>query len=326
MIKRIAVFVVAVCVLVFPCYAASVGDEVYVGGMAFGIQLYTDGVLVCGVSQVDAELGNTSPGDIAGIKKGDIITKFDSKTVSNVNDILDSLKISEGKPLEIVFTRSGRQMESTITPVRSLSEGIYKIGLWLKDGTSGIGTVTYVEDNGSFAGLGHGVCDADTGELMTMRNGITTDVTLTGVQESISGHPGQLIGILTDKNGNLSKNTISGVFGKFNDISDLGNTAVIASKDNVCEGPASILCTLDNNIICQYEITIEKINNTKDSTKNFVIRVTDDDLMCKTGGIVQGMSGSPIIQNDKLVGAVTHVFVDDPERGYGIFIENMLTQ
>lgn len=324
MIKKTIIFILIISIFVLPSFAAEVGDTVSVGGMAFGIKFYTDGVLICGVSDVDTETGNVSPGSIAKLQKGDIITKIDSTDITDVKDILDILKKSEGKPLNMKVSRKDRNIDTTITPVKSYSEGLYKLGLWLKDGTAGIGTVTYIEDNSSFAGLGHGVCDTESGELMKLREGKVTDVTITGIKTSTPGAPGQLQGIFSAENGLIYSNTLQGVYGSFSVNPDTNTKAVIASKNEISEGPATILCTLDDNIICQYNIKIEKINHNTNDTKNFVIKVTDDKLLDKTGGIVQGMSGSPIIQNDKLIGAVTHVLVDDPTRGYGIFIENML--
>ncbi len=324
MVKKALIFIMIISVFALPSFAASVGDTVTVGGMAFGIKFYTDGVLVCGVSDVDTNDGNISPGTIAGLKKGDIITKLDGTDIAEIKDVIKILKNCEGKPLSVCYQRENKSETTTITPIKSLSEGSFKLGLWLKDGTAGIGTVTFIEDDGSFAGLGHGVCDSESGELMKMREGSVTDVTVTGIKLSSKGAPGYLQGIFTNKTGEVFLNTLQGVFGKFNADFDSCTKAVISSSDEIKEGPATILCTLDNNIICQYDIEIEKINHNDSDTKNFVIRVTDEELLKKTGGIVQGMSGSPVIQNEKLVGAVTHVLVDDPARGYGIFIENML--
>lgn len=324
MFKKVFIFLLIISIFALPSFAASIGDTVTVGGMAFGIKFYTDGVLICGVSDVDTVDGNVSPGTVAKLKKGDIITKLDDTDVVEIKDILNILKVCEGKPINVSYQRKGENKTTTITPVKSVSEDTFKIGLWLKDGTAGIGTVTYVEDNGNFAGLGHGVCDTESGELLKLRKGKVTNVTLTGVKLSVAGTPGYLQGVFTDEIGNMFSNTVQGVYGIFDKFNDIGMKAVVASSEDTKEGPATILCTLDDNIICKYDIEIEKINHNDNDTKNFVISVTDKDLLEKTGGIVQGMSGSPIIQDGKLVGAVTHVLVDDPTRGYGIFIENML--
>ncbi|MBR4880791.1 MAG: PDZ domain-containing protein, partial [Clostridia bacterium] len=201
MIRKTIIFLMIISLFTLPSFAASVGDTVYVGGMTFGVKFYTDGVLVCGVSEVDSDDGNVSPGDIAGLKKGDIITRIDDTDITNLKDILNILKLSEGKPLNLCVMRNSTTKQLTVTPVRSVSEDCYKLGLWLKDGTSGIGTVTYIEDNGNFAGLGHGVCDSESGELLKMREAKVTDVTVTGVKISRSGEPGNLQGVFINETG-----------------------------------------------------------------------------------------------------------------------------
>ena len=307
--------------------ALAAGDTVGVGGMAFGIKFQTDGVLICGISEVDCETNNVSPGKIAKLKKGDIILKLNGKETTCVDDIIEIVNASNGCELTMDILRADDKMQIKITPVLSKSEGTYKLGLWIKDGTAGIGTVTYIDvDNKSFAGLGHGVCDIETGQLMKLRKGSICDVTINGIKAGVIGNPGELQGFFSrEDTGLLLSNTEQGVFGVFNStLPDCKEYAVLASREEVNEGDANILCTLDDNSISRYDIKIEKINNNSKNTKNFIIRVTDETLLKKTGGIVQGMSGSPIIQNGKLVGAVTHVLVDDPTRGYGIFIENML--
>lgn len=307
--------------------AAEPGDDVIIGGMPFGIKFYTDGVIVCGISDVDTEKGNISPGHTAGIKKGDIITKINNDTVESVNDIIEYTKSSGGKKMVLTVNRNGKSIDIDILPIISVSENEYKLGLWIKDGTAGIGTVTYIEKgSNSFAGLGHGVCDIETAQLMKMKKADVCDVTVTSVNKSSQGSPGELKGFLCSKiTGKLTSNTEHGVFGVFNSTTSSDKfTAKIAEENEIKEGSATILCTLDDNNISEFNIIIEKLYNTEDKTKNFIIRVTDDRLLKKTGGIVQGMSGSPIIQNGKLVGAVTHVLVEDPTRGYGIFIHNML--
>lgn len=322
----------AVCIVLvlslLPCsaFAAKPGDTVIAGGMPFGLKFYTDGVLVCGVSQVDAENKNISPGENAGIIKGDIITKIEGKKVSSVNDIIEIADKSMGKTVTMDILRDNKTQSISIKPELSKSEGRYKLGLWIKDGTAGIGTVTYIEQTDDrFAGLGHGVCDVETGSVLKLKNADVCQVTLTSVKAGKKGDPGELRGMISDNEiGYLTENTEHGVYGFFEKLPDTRTNCVIAQKGEITEGEATILCTLDDNIISEYTIEIEKIYNNSEKTKNFVIKATDDRLISKTGGIVQGMSGSPIIQNGKLVGAVTHVLVDDPTRGYGIFIENML--
>ncbi len=327
-ISILIVIIIIITLLLLPVEATCVGDTVIVGGMAFGIKFYTDGVLICGVSEVDTDNGNVSPGEISKLRCGDVILMVNDSCVNSVEDVTKAVKESHGKAITLNIRRSNDIYNISITPLISKSEKEYKLGLWIKDGTAGIGTVTYIDSNtGNFAGLGHGVYDIESGQLMQLREGKVCDVTLSGIKRGEKGDPGELQGFFSNNNtGILLSNTDQGVFGIFTATLPLSDQcAVIASNDEVEEGSATILCTLDDNIISQYDIEIEKINYSSKNTKNFVIKVTDDKLIEKTGGIVQGMSGSPILQNGKLIGAVTHVLVDDPLRGYGIFIENMLS-
>lgn len=311
----------------FIASAADIGDLVIVGGMPFGIKFYTEGILVSGISEVDTDEGNISPGKLAGLENGDIITAIDGITINNASEMMELVSSSKGAELSFDVLRNTKKLKLKVQPRLSLSENQYKTGLWIKDGTAGIGTVTYIDkQNSSFAGLGHGVCDTETAELLKMKKADVCDVIISRIKKGVPDDPGALQGILSasDK-GYLTGNTAHGVYGviDFDDSSD-NIKAVIAPKEELVEGPADILCTLDDNSIGKYSIEIEKIFKHSENTKNFIIRVTDPKLIKSTGGIVQGMSGSPIIQDGKLVGAVTHVLVEDPTRGYGIFIENML--
>lgn len=302
--------------------------KVYLGGMAFGVKVYTDGIIVEGVSEVDCKGKNVNPGEKSGILKGDIIKKINGKEIQSTTELLDAAKNSDGKGIKLSVLRGKEMLDIQITPAYSESEKQYKLGIWIKDGTAGIGTITYIDPNDlSFGGLGHGICDAESQKLFPMSYGKVCDVTISGVDKGEKGDPGELKGFFgTENPGVLLENTQKGVFGilhssKYTEKSKLVD---IELRDKVTTGPATILCTLDSDNICEYDIKIEKINKYSDDTKNFVIKVTDEKLLEKTGGIVQGMSGSPILQNGKLIGAVTHVLVNDPTRGYGIFIENML--
>ena len=212
-----------------------------------------------------------------------------------------------------------------ITPIKD-KEGKYKAGIWIRDEASGIGTVTYIiPETGEFAGLGHGICDGDTGAILPIKRGIVSDAELIGIIKGIKGTPGELKGAIgTDKKGALIKNTESGVYGIFAHIpNSLTVKMKIADKNELKEGKAILRCFASGSID-DYEIEISQINNLDGASKNFVIKVTDQRLLELTGGIVQGLSGSPIIQNGKLIGAVTHVKIAEPTEGYGIFIENML--
>ena len=297
------------------------------GGMPFGVKLSTKGILIIGVSEVDCEGGNKNPCYDAGIRAGDVITKINGEEPCDAEELQIAASGSGGKPIELTVERGGESKKYTVSPIKSKSDGVYKLGLWVKDRAAGIGTVTfYNPENNTFAGLGHGICDAETGALLPMSEGNVFNVRIDGVIRGKAGEPGELKGYFTSgKIGALYGNTHFGVFGILAEKpTNAGDKIPIGLKNEVCEGNATIRCTLGEGGIGEYSVDISKIDTSNRSTKNFVIEVTDPELIQATGGIVQGMSGSPIIQNGKLIGAVTHVLIDDPTKGYGIFIENML--
>ena len=227
------------------------------------------------------------------------------------------------------FVRDGKKYKARILPVKASADLKYKAGMWVRDSTAGIGTVTcYDPEDGSFAGLGHGIYDSDTQLLLPLLRGAVVDITLDDIIKGRNGHPGELKGTFgTEKTGTLLGNTPCGVYGVLAKKPQLiYGKLPCALKSEVQKGKASILSNVDGNGVKEYAVEIVKIYSGNEETKNFVIEVTDRELLEKTGGIVRGMSGSPIIQNGKLVGAVTHVLVNEPSKGYGIFIENMLAQ
>ncbi len=298
------------------------------GGMPFGVRFFTRGVLVVGVTDVVGENGTTSPAREAGIEQKDVIIKIDGKEINTAEQVTALVENSGGKPLELVILRNGNEMTLTLTPKPSKPDGIYRAGLWIRDSTAGIGTVTMLDTkSGRFWGLGHGICDVETGELLPLLRANVSGVTISGIEKGKKGAPGELKGYFGNAAaGKLWCNTNAGVSGELTSLKiDPPQKAMhLARASEVHEGDAYIYCTLDDNTVKKYEIKIQKIRDKDESGKNFVIKITDPVLIEKTGGIVQGMSGSPIIQNGKIVGAVTHVLVGDPTCGYGIFIENML--
>ena len=298
------------------------------GGMPFGAKMFTEGLIVVGFTDVDCTSGSKQPAYDAGIRVKDIILSINGTPVTSAEKMAEAVGSCDGSPLTVRLLREEQPMTVTVIPSFSESEQQYKTGMWVRDNTAGIGTVTYVDPKtGAFAGLGHGICDAETGTLLPLSRGIIVDVTITGIQKGVSGIPGELKGRFSSgRHGSLLGNSDTGVFGVFTSLPDntsAENTVPIALKNEIRDGKATIYCTLDENGIQSYEVNIRKIKNSMDN-KNMEITVTDPILLEKTGGIVQGMSGSPIIQNGKLVGAVTHVLISDPAKGYGIFIENML--
>lgn len=337
-ITRFALFAVAlVCVLgalglPLPVIGASAapasGARLIPGGMPFGVKFSTEGVLVVGFCDVDAEGGQVNPAYAAGLREHDVITSLGGKQIADAAQFGSMIEGAGATPLTLTYTRSGKSYSTTLTPALSLSENRYKTGLWVRDSGAGIGTVTFIDpETGEFGGLGHGICDTESGALVSMTRGVVSGVTISGVQKGVSGKPGELKGYFgTAKTGTLLQNTDCGVFGIFAKAPATENSPLpIAKASEVREGEAFILCTVDGGKPCRYSIRISDIDKTATGSKCFTVKITDPKLIEKTGGIVQGMSGSPIIQNGKLIGAVTHVLIGDPTTGYGIFIENMLS-
>lgn len=301
--------------------------QVYAGGIPFGVKLYTDGLLVIGFEDVDCSAGSAAPAKDAGLQISDIIIKANGKKVATAEDFIGVIEESGGKAVRLVYLRDDAEYECEVIPSVSDADGKYKTGMWLRDSTAGIGTVTFVvPDSGVFGGLGHGICDSETGTLVPLSRGVTSGVVIGGIKKGTAGSPGELKGTFNgEKTGNLLENTENGVFGIFADDKLCGSEKVtLGRKDELTEGDAYILCTLDDNKPRKYSVRISEIHRESTGNKCFIVTVTDKDLIEKTGGIVQGMSGSPIIKDGVLVGAVTHVLINDPTKGYGIFIENML--
>lgn len=297
------------------------------GGNAFGIKFFTDGILVIGLSDVKTKEGSVSPGRLAGIEPGDVIKEVDGEKIANSEAFIKKIENLGGKEIKLAINRNGTDLEIPIKSVLSQETNTYKMGLWVRDSTAGIGTVTFIDsDSNIFAGLGHGICDSDTGVLMPLGTAAIVDVTITGINKGKVNAPGELKGSFSNiREGFLTANTNVGVFGLYDKLPDATLPAIpIGLKGEVVPGEATIICTLNGAQPQEYKIEVVKINNMDSDTKNMLLRVTDEKLLEQTGGIVQGMSGSPIIQNGKLIGAVTHVLYNDPTKGYGIFIENML--
>ena len=267
-----------------------------------------------------------NPGDTHELKVGDKIKSINGHRVFSVKDIKNITRDFCGEDITLICDRDGKEISVKIKPKEV--DGEYKLGIVLKDGAAGIGTITYIDpETGLFGGLGHGICDTDTGEVINFTEGQITGVILSGVKKGEEGKPGELSGLLTDKvKGKLYSNTECGVFGKLDTVPEsLTATAIkVAHRDEVHAGEATILSTVKAGSVKEYKIEISDINKSSTGTKSFKIKVTDPALIAITGGVVRGMSGSPIIQDGKLVGAVTHVMVANPTEGYGIFIENML--
>ncbi len=299
------------------------------GGQVFGVRMYTPGIMVVRTCEVMSETGRCTPAETSGLTKKDLITHIDGKEVHSMKDVTAAVENCGGKALSFTVSRSGQALTLSVQPVLSKPDGKYRIGVFVRDRTAGIGTVTFIHpETGVFGGLGHGICDGDTGALVPLSRGLVTDVHLQGVVKGLAGDPGELRGALgVQKLGMLSVNSEAGVFGMLAEkpAGESHPALPLARASEVKTGKATIYCTLADGECRPHDIEITKIHGPDRDTKCFSIRVTDEELLSVTGGIVQGMSGSPIVQNGKLVGAVTHVLLNDPTGGYGIFIEKMLS-
>ena len=306
--------------------SVEVVDElyVYVVGETFGIKIYTEGVLVVGFSDVDAAEGSVNPAKEAGIKAGDFIVSLNGVKVYTNEDVAAIIKSSEGEKISAKIVRDGKEKQVIIVPKLSASSNLYRAGVWVKDSSAGIGTLTfYSPTTNVICGLGHGICDSETETLLTLEQGEFVSAEVVAIEKGTSGKPGQLKGRFSGKSiSEFNLNSNNGVYGKLTSEIQIGNLTKIALKQEIKEGNAQIYTTIDETGPRAFDCKI-KINGKKDS-QNLIVEVTDEELLSITGGIVQGMSGSPIIQNGKLIGAVTHVLVDDPTKGYGIFAEKML--
>lgn len=296
------------------------------GGQPFGLRIFTDGVVVTGVGSVPIDGGTAYPAKKAGIKQGDIIKKINGTAVTSNADITRLVENCGGKPLKVELIHNGKDKTVTMLPAKQSADGKYRIGLWVRDSSAGVGTVTFVDNlNGLFAGLGHAICDVDTGDAMPLRTGDIVSATIRGCVKGTSGTPGELCGVFSSGViGELFINGDRGVYGILNKTEKKAKRIPVALSEEVKIGKAQIISTVSGTQPDYYDIEIVRIYKSDGEEKNMVIKVTDEDLLEKTGGIVQGMSGSPIIQNGMLVGAVTHVFVNDPQQGYAIFAEHML--
>ena len=302
------------------------------GGEAIGLRLYTSGVLVVGMSEiVGTDNKSYSPYKDSGIQEGDMIVKIDDKAITCTSDLITKVNECNGNSVEITYVRDGNNYITEIKPTKT-EENEYKLGLWVRDAAAGVGTITYYDpESQMFGALGHGILDIDTDQLIDIAKGEVITSKILSIVKGEKGKPGEVQGSIDNGKviGEVYKNTNFGIYGKLTDVSLIegGKTLEVMPRDEVKLGKATIICTLDDNKREEYEIEIEKLyTSTNRNNKNMIIKVTDERLLEKTGGIIQGMSGSPILQDGKFVGAVTHVMVNNPEKGYGIFADTMLKQ
>ena len=304
-------------------------ESVMVSGDTVGIYMETDGVLVIDTGEIVSQEGYTQEPAKNIVKPGDYIVAFNDRTVHSKKELLDDLSELGDLQVTLEVVRNGEKIPLSITPVKDV-RGEYKLGIWVRDNTQGIGTLTFADEKGSFGALGHGISDVDTGELLHINEGALYQAKIVGIQKGSSGSPGELSGMIhydaQQVIGSINKNCDQGIYGT---LSVLPNQLSlkkmeVAYKQELETGPATVLCCIAGEVK-EFDAEITRIDmNHEDSNKSFVIRVTDQELLDMTGGIVQGMSGSPVIQNGKFAGAITHVFVQDAARGYGIFAETMM--
>ncbi|WP_144547619.1 SpoIVB peptidase [Bacillus sp. X1(2014)] len=306
------------------------------GGQSIGVKLNTVGVLVVGHHLINTISGKKSPGEIAGIKIGDIITEINGNKIEKMTDVAPFVQTAgqEGKALDMVISRESGKFTTKLTPLKDKGENIYKLGLYIRDSAAGIGTMTFIHPQSKkYGALGHVISDMDTKQPIVVEDGQIVRSTVTSIEKGSNGDPGEkLARFSSDREivGNIQKNSPFGIFGEM--VKELKNGVMdkplpIALSHQVKEGPAKILTVVNNDRVEEFDIEIvSTIPQKFPATKGMVIKVTDPKLLKKTGGIVQGMSGSPIIQDGKLIGAVTHVFVNDPTSGYGVHIEWMLDE
>jgi len=304
------------------------GTKLIPVGKAVGIKLFSDGVLVVGLSGVETENGSASPGKSSGLKAGDVITHINGSEVDTIEQVQKLLAEQGDGKLTIQAVRSSRTIQLTAQPVEN-RDGVAQLGVWLRDSMAGIGTVTFYDPaRGTFAALGHGINDTDTATLMPLEKGSIMPAVVSEVKKGLSGQPGELHGQfeLTKDVGELKANTEKGIFGTAEafDIPKGARAMETARREDVKVGKATILSNVRGDTVEEFDVELVCVDRDSGGTRNMLLKVTDPELLELTGGIVQGMSGSPILQNGRIVGAVTHVLVNDPTRGYGIFIENML--
>ncbi len=310
--------------------------KVYPGGQSIGVKLNTLGVLVVGHHQVDTVEGKQSPGEIAGIQVGDIITKINGESIEQMSDVAPFVQEAgkTGNALDIVITRDKETIETKLIPLKDKQDSSFRIGLYIRDSAAGIGTMTFYDPlTMKYGALGHVISDMDTKKPIVVQDGQIVRSTVTSIEKGSNGVPGEkLARFSSDRSsiGNITRNSPFGIFGTLHkDIENgiMDQALPIALSHEVKEGPAKILTVVNDDKVEEFDVeVISSIPQKFPATKGMVIKITDPVLLEKTGGIVQGMSGSPIIQNGKVIGAVTHVFVNDPTSGYGVHIEWMLNE
>ena len=313
-------FLLALFIIPTNIYAYS--DKILAGGQNIGIEIKTSGVIIVGTYKT----GNNNPAIEAGLQIGDIITSIDNKEVTTIEEMVNSINTGSNDHIKIGYLRNGNTLYTDLQLYKE--NDTYKTGLYVKDTVSGIGTLTFIDPSTKFFGaLGHEITERNTGKLLEIKNGKIYTSTVTNIVPSNYGSPGEKNAKINKQDviGNIGENTIKGIFGEYSRELPDYKTSQVGHAEDIQKGEAKILTVIKDNEVEEFTINILKINKNQ-ATKNIIFEITDDELLSKTGGIVQGMSGSPIIQGEYIIGAVTHVVVDSPNKGYGIFITNMLEE
>lgn len=307
--------------------------ELIACGNTIGVKLKTDGVLVIGMSDVDTLDGKrVNPVKGTGIRPGDVLTEANNTQLNSISDLVNEIDKTKGGKIRLTYRRDDAYETVVVTPVKAIDDKKHHIGLWVRDSTAGIGTLTFFDpQTRQFGALGHAITDVDTGAVMPLKSGEILESNILTIRKGRQGSPGELKGVfLEDRNiiGSIRENGQNGIYGILHDGAESrlsGKSYPIGTRNQIVEGPAKILANINGKEVEEFKIEIQKVSRQRiNGSKAMVIKITDPRLIQETGGIVQGMSGSPIIQNNRIIGAVTHVLINDPTRGYGIFIESML--
>lgn len=310
--------------IILPLNVFAYSDYVIAGGQNIGIELDSNGVIIVGTYEVNKE----SPAKNANLKTGDKIIKINETPVSSIKEMINAIDDTRNDTVTISYLRANKEYQTELTLIQD-NDNVYKTGLYVKDSISGVGTLTFIDPNSKIYGaLGHEIIEKTTGQKLEIKDGKIYSSTVTSINPSIEGNPGEKNAIYNSNDifGNITENSTSGIFGTYKTTIPQNKLYEVAQPSEIKPGEASILTVTKGEEIKEYKINILKINKDTKSTKNMLFEVTDNELLKISGGIVQGMSGSPIIQGDNIIGAVTHVVVDDCTKGYGIFITNMLEE
>lgn len=313
--------IILIMFLVLPLNTLAYSDYIVASGQNIGIRLNSQGVMVVGFYEVN----NVNPGNDAKMQIGDVIVKINNKQVESISEMTKLISESNNHEITLEYIRNNQSFQTKLNLVDE--SGTYKTGLYVKDSITGIGTLTYIDPKTKlFGALGHEIIEKSTGKILEIKQGSIFKSTVTGIEKSERGNPGEKNAIYNNKEteGTIHQNTISGVFGKYDNEIKEDKIYKVAKYGDIKLGEAKILTVISDSIVEEFNINILKLSNSNQKIKNIVFEITDEKLLKSTGGVIQGMSGSPIIQGEYIIGAITHVVVDNPKKGYGIFIVNML--